>query len=84
LEKFGWDNFVHPPYRPDLAPSDFHLSPKMKEILGGKRMETDEEVKNAATDWLNGLAANVCDKGIVKLAQRLDKCLNRNGDYVEI
>jgi len=27
----------HPPYRPDLAPSDFHLLGPMKDELGGLR-----------------------------------------------
>jgi hypothetical protein len=55
----------------------------MNEFLGGKHMETDEEVKETVTDWLNGLAADFYDKGIVKLLQRLDKCMNHNGDYKE-
>jgi hypothetical protein len=41
LQEFGWEVFEHPAYSPDLAPSDFHLFPKLKEFLGGKRMETD-------------------------------------------
>jgi hypothetical protein len=40
-------------------------------------------VKETVTDWLNGLAVDVYDEGIVKLVQRLDKCLNCNGDYIE-
>jgi hypothetical protein len=27
----------HPPYSPDLAPSDFYLFPKLKKELRGKR-----------------------------------------------
>jgi hypothetical protein len=65
-----------------LVPSNFHPFPKMKAFLGGKRMATDEEVKETVTDWLNGLGADFYD-GTVKLLQRLDKRLNRNGDYVE-
>jgi hypothetical protein len=34
-------------------------------------------------DWLSVLAADFYDGGIVKLLQRLDKCLNRNEDYIE-
>jgi hypothetical protein len=45
-------------------------------------MATDE-VKETVIDWLNGPAANFYDKGTVKLVQRLDKCLNHNGDYAE-
>jgi hypothetical protein len=28
-------------YSPDLAPSDFHLFPKLKEFLGGRRFRSD-------------------------------------------
>jgi hypothetical protein len=65
------------------VPSNFQLSPKIKERLGGKWMAIDEEVKETVTDWLNGLVADCYDEGIVKLVQRLDKCLNHNGDHVE-
>ncbi|GFU53286.1 mariner Mos1 transposase [Trichonephila clavipes] len=27
VERFGWEMVSHPPYSPDLAPSDFHLFP---------------------------------------------------------
>jgi histone-lysine N-methyltransferase SETMAR len=82
LQEFGWEVFEHPAYSPDLAPSDFHLFPKLKEFLGGKRVETDAGVKETVTAWLNGLVAEFYDEGI-KLLSRLDKCLNLYGDYVE-
>jgi histone-lysine N-methyltransferase SETMAR len=79
LQEFGWEVFE----RPDLAPIDFHLFPKLKEFLGGRRFKSDEEVKDAVKEWLNGLVAEVYDEGIVKLLSQLDKCLNLYGDYVE-
>jgi histone-lysine N-methyltransferase SETMAR len=66
LQEVGWEVFEHPAYSPDLAPSDFHLFPKLKEFLGGRRFKSDE-VKDAIKEWLNGLAAEVYDEGIVKL-----------------
>jgi histone-lysine N-methyltransferase SETMAR len=83
LQEFGWEVFEHPAYSPDLAPSDFHLFPKLKEFLRGRRFKSDEEVKDAVKEWLNGLAAEVYDEGIQKLVTRNDKCLNVGGDYVE-
>jgi hypothetical protein len=53
-----------------LAPSDFHLFPKLKEFWGGRRFKSDEEVKDAVKEWLNGLAAEVYDEGIQKLVTR--------------
>ncbi|GBM52049.1 Histone-lysine N-methyltransferase SETMAR [Araneus ventricosus] len=83
LDQFGWEIFDHPPYSPDLAPSDFHLFLKLKEFLGGKRFGRDEELENAVTTWLNELAAKEYDMRILKLVDRYDKCLNVGGDYVE-
>ncbi|UYV71846.1 hypothetical protein LAZ67_9000653 [Cordylochernes scorpioides] len=33
----------HPPYSPDIAPSDFHLFPELKKNLGGTRFQDDDE-----------------------------------------
>jgi histone-lysine N-methyltransferase SETMAR len=41
LQEFGWEVFEHPAYSPDLTPSDFHLFPKLKEFLGGRRFKRD-------------------------------------------
>ncbi|UYV82461.1 hypothetical protein LAZ67_21002278 [Cordylochernes scorpioides] len=30
MENFKWEIFTHPPYSPELAPSDFHLFPALK------------------------------------------------------
>jgi hypothetical protein len=50
--------------------------------LGGRRFKSDEEVKDAVKECLNGLAAEVYDEGIQKLVTSYDKCLNVGGDYV--
>ena len=34
--QFSWEVFNHPPYSPDLAPSDFHLFLLLKKILSGR------------------------------------------------
>jgi len=38
----------HPPYSPDLAPSDFWLFPKLRETLKGQNFSSDAEVEAAA------------------------------------
>ncbi|KAJ4425610.1 hypothetical protein ANN_27806 [Periplaneta americana] len=83
LDHFGWEIFDHPPYSPDLAPSDFHLLTKLKDFLGGTHFGSDEELKKTVNTWLNELAAEEYNTGILKLVNRYDKCLNVGGDYVE-
>jgi hypothetical protein len=55
----------------------------MKELLGGRRFKSDEEVKDAVKEWLNGLAAEVYEEGTQNPITRYDKCLNVGGDCVE-
>ena len=81
LQRFGWD-ITHPPYSPDLAPSEFHLFPKLKEHLSGMRFNNNDEVKDMVQRFLNSIAVNWYE-GIRKLPIRLQKCIDRNGDYVE-
>ena len=44
LTKMGIKTVLHSPYRPDLAPCDFWLFPKLKEKLRGCHYETIEAV----------------------------------------
>ena len=82
-DEFHWDTFDHPPYSPDLAPSDFYLFLKMKEHLAGKQFTDDEDLQHAVVDWLNSQAAVWYEEGISKLVSRY-KCLNVRGDCGEV
>ena len=44
IKLFSWEIFDHPPYSPDLAPSDYHLFTKMKAWLATQRFHTNEEL----------------------------------------
>jgi histone-lysine N-methyltransferase SETMAR len=44
----------HPPYSPDLAPSDYHLFPGLKKQLKGSNFSSGLEVIAAAETWLDG------------------------------
>ena len=74
---------MYPAYSPDLAPSDFQLFPTLKEFLGSRHFESDEDAKDSVKEWLNVLAAEVYDEGIQKLVTHCDRCLNVGGNCVE-
>ena len=44
----------HPPYSPDLAPSDYNLFPGLKTQLKGHHFSSNVEVIAAAGSWLDG------------------------------
>jgi len=54
LAYLGFQFLDHPPYSPDLAPSDYHLFPGLKKQLTGRHFSSDAEVISAAVTWLDG------------------------------
>ena len=42
INELKYDLLDHPPYSPDLAPSDFYVFPNLKKILAGKRFTSNE------------------------------------------
>jgi len=45
---------AHPPYSPNLAPSEFWLFPKLKETLKGQHFLSDAELEEALCKWISG------------------------------
>lgn len=79
----GFELVDHPPYSPDLAPSDFFLFPNMKKHLAGKRYQTDDEVISAVEDFFGDQDESFYSNGIKALQHRWKKCVDLRGDYVE-
>jgi len=57
LITFGWEQFNHPPYSPDLAPGDCHLFLHLKSFVAGRWFH-DDEVKEAVTTCFASQAAS--------------------------
>jgi len=83
LVKFKWNILDHPPYSPDLVPSDFHLFLHLKKQLAGKKFDDDDEMQEEVMTWFKGEVADFYDSRIQKLIPRLNKYLDNAGDYVE-
>ena len=52
IQHLFFEYLTHPPYSPDIAPSDFHFFGPLKEAMGGKSFRSDEEVQQAVHEWL--------------------------------
>ena len=83
LQKLKFEVLAHPPYSPDLAPSDYHLFVPLREALRGRRFTSDQELKEAVHAWLAAQPKTFFSEGIKKLVQQWKKCIEKRGDYVE-
>jgi len=54
LAYLGFQWFDHPPYFPDMAPSDYHLFSWTEETIERLHFSSDVEVIAAAETWLDG------------------------------
>ena len=83
IRECGYELLPHPLYSPDLAPSDFHLFPNLKNYLSGEKYETNDDVISAVDAYFGGLDEPFFSTGITALQHRWKKCVNLQRDYVE-
>ena len=79
----GWTVLPHPPYSPDLAPSDFHLFGPMKDGLRGRHFPSNDAVVRAVKQWATSGGADFYECSMQALVHRWRKCIANGGDYVE-
>ena len=72
----------HPPYSPDLAPADFFLFPKVKELLAGTNITADG-IKQAWEGVTRTIAKEDFTAAFRRWYERCNKCVEIGGDYVE-
>jgi transposase len=82
LETLKFEVLSHPPYSPDLAPSDFHFFPHLKRDLKGTHFNSDDEVTQAVTSWIKQRTPEFFTDGMCKLVLRWEKCIEQQGEYV--
>lgn len=65
----------HPPYSPDLAPSDFYLFGKLKSRLSGTEFRSSDEFAKIPRDELKRV--------FTEWERRLKRCIELYGGYIE-
>jgi hypothetical protein len=82
LEHFNWKLFDHPPYSPDLTPSNYHLLTYLEDWLKSQCFNNNEYLMEGVKMGLRRPPADYFDRGRQKLIQQYNS-LNYGDDYVE-
>ena len=64
-----------PPYSPDLAPCDFFLFSKLKEVIKGTRFQGSEAIKTAVMRELRAILEEFFQECVEAWQRRLKKCI---------
>jgi len=83
IHELRFEQLDHPPYSPDLAPSDFFLFPKLKVALRGQRFSSNEEAITFVNNYFAEIDAEYYLDGLKRWEHRWKKCIELQGDYVE-
>lgn len=83
IKALEWEVLPHPPYSPDLAPSDYHLFRSMAHGLADQHFANYEEVAKWLETWLASKGEKFYWEGIHNLPDRWSKCVESDGAYFE-
>lgn len=82
LEELGWEVIPHPPYSPDLAPSDYHLFRSMQHSLAGTHFKEVKEIQNFVSNFFKSQPRQFFADGIQTLRERWKTVIDNNGEYI--
>ena len=83
LSSLGIEVLPHPPYSPDLSPTDYHMFRHLDLFLRNKIFDDRRDIENAVQDFFNSLKPDFFRTGIEKLVDRWQKCVDAEGNYFD-
>lgn len=70
LREFGWEVLMHPPYSPDLAPSDYHLFRSLQNSLNSVKLVSKEACENHLVQFFAQKPQKFYSDGIMVLPEK--------------
>jgi transposase len=81
MEQNGIESMLHPPYSPDLAPSNFFLFPLVKKRLDQFECDNRDDLLEAITEILGSLQSNDLYRVFQEYVDRLRVVAEGDGGY---
>lgn len=77
-----WNVLSHPPYSPDIAPSDYYLFLSLKDFLRGKQFNNQGDLEDELEDYFHSRQPDFYKRGLEKLPKRWLNVYNNHGKYI--
>ncbi|KAG5308006.1 SETMR methyltransferase, partial [Acromyrmex insinuator] len=81
LRELGWEVLMHPPYSPDIAPSDYHLFRSLQNSLNGVKLASKETCENHLKQFFDQKPQKFYRDGIIGLPQKWQNINENNGAF---
>lgn len=83
LKELGFNILSHPPYSPDLSPSDFYLFHPMKSSIRNRTFNNSVDIQNELEQWFSNRDVDFFCKAFDILPQRWQMCVDAKGSYFQ-
>ncbi|UYV71145.1 hypothetical protein LAZ67_8001872 [Cordylochernes scorpioides] len=83
IETLKWEVLPHPPYSPDIAPSDYYLFRSIQHGLANQHFSNYDEVKKWINEWIAAKEPAFLHDGIRQLPERWEKAVVSDRQYFE-
>ena len=82
LLSLRWITIPHPPYSPDLAPTDYHLYRSLSNYLREKKFNDESQIKMDLLNFFDQKTEDFDESGILSLPERWQQVIDSNGAYI--
>ncbi|CAF1471208.1 unnamed protein product, partial [Adineta ricciae] len=82
LLKLGWITLPHPPYSPDLAPTDYHLFRSLSNYLSEKKFDDKNDLRTELANFFAQKSQDFYEHGIFSIPTRWQQVLGSDGGYI--
>lgn len=83
INNLGYEILPHPPYSPDLSPTDFHFFKALDNFLVNRCFKTRADAEVAFNEFVASRNTDFYSTGINKLVTRWQKCIESHGNYFD-
>ncbi|XP_078051716.1 histone-lysine N-methyltransferase SETMAR-like [Augochlora pura] len=73
---------MHPPYRPDLAPSDYHVSLALQNFLNDKKLALRKDCESGLQKFFANRGQDIYEIGIMKVPLKWQQITEEDGAYL--
>jgi [histone H3]-lysine36 N-dimethyltransferase SETMAR len=81
IMELNWTVLPHPPYSPDLAPTDYHLFRSLANHVNGKSFDDKDALKQFISDFFTSKSPEFYRDGILSLPERWQWVVDNSGAY---
>jgi histone-lysine N-methyltransferase SETMAR len=82
IRELGWQVSPHPPYSPDLAPSDYHLFRALTNNLRERSFRDEDELRRCIQEFFYSKPPEFYKRGIYDLPRRWREVVDSHGKYI--